>query len=144
SLGGDLDFVDFALHEVAALAVSEVTMDTVVEAAKQHGLGAAKQLLRELPDLEHAAGAWLQELKAGQLRLHLDFSELDAPVHALQHTLATLAGGFVLAGMTLAIAYVTVQVPQLWPVFAVLVLTSAGFVWRASRTTTRERRRRTR
>ena len=144
SLGGDLDFVDFALHEVAALAVSEVTMDTVVEAAKQHGLGAAKQLLRELPDLEHAAGAWLQELKAGQLRLHLDFSELDAPVHALQHTLATLAGGFVLAGMTVAIAYVTVQVPQLWPVFAGLVLTSAGFVWRASRTTTRGRRRRTR
>ncbi len=132
-LGVELDFVDFALHEVVSLTVAEITVDSVKDRLEQQAVGAGRQLLRELLDLERAAGMWLQELKTGQLEMHIDTSDLEPPVRGLQRALEFLAAGFVLAVMTLATAYLTVHVSQLWSVLAGLLLFGGGLLWRMTK-----------
>lgn len=141
-LGGDIDFVEFALGQVASLAVEVVTPEVVATTAREYALNAAKQVFRDLPDAEQVVGAWLQQLKGGHIPVKVDAHGMDGHLNQLQRTLAGLAAGVVFSAMTATVAYLSIHVPQLWPLVAGLILIGLGFAWRLARPPQPPRRRR--
>ena len=140
-LGGELDFVPFAIGEVKTLSLAEVTREKVVDTVTQQVTQVGKEVLRRVPNLQDAAVSWLDQFMVGKLVVHVDTADLTEHIDNLGTTVNKLAAGLIITGMIIGTAIVTSQVWQvsgdqkLFPtlaliVFVGLLLIGSRMIWR--------------
>jgi ubiquinone biosynthesis protein len=141
ALGGDVEFVAFAVQEIRSLGLAEITQDKVLDTLKQQVTQVGKELLRSVPNLQDATISWLSQYMQGKLIVNIDTHELTEQVDGLNATFTRLTAGLVITGMIIGTAIV---ITQLWQVgdgqrvlpyiamivFVVLLFVGLRLIWR--------------
>jgi ubiquinone biosynthesis protein len=141
ALGGEVDFVPFAVEEVKSLALAEITTEKVLATLEQQVTLVGKDLLRRVPDLPEATASWLDQYLQGKLIVHVDTQDLTEHIDGVGATFTKLTAGLIVTGMIIGTAIVTTQLWQLsgdqkvlpylaMLMFVVLLLVGSWLSWR--------------
>ena len=112
ALGGDLDFVPFAVEESKSLALAEITKEKVLDTLEQQVTLVGKDLLRRIPELPEATASWLDQYLKGKLVVHVDTQDVTEHIDSLGATFTKLTAGLIVTGMIIGTAIVTTQIWQ--------------------------------
>jgi len=86
------------------LAVQEVTPDKVQKVVTDQAMIALQQVVSNIPDLTTATTSWLNQYKKGRFEVHLDFSEMNQSVDALNRMARLAVIAIILVGMLIGSA----------------------------------------
>jgi ubiquinone biosynthesis protein len=113
ALGGQVDFVPFAVQEIKTMTLAELTQDKIIGTVQQQVTAVGKELLRRVPNLQDATMSWLDQYMSGKLVVHVDTSDLSRHVDALGGHVTRLTAGLIITGMIIGTAIVSSQMWQL-------------------------------
>ena len=82
----------------------QFTVERVVESVKTQAVRSAKDLLRELPDLQDAAGQWLEQFRRGRFVVELNTDELAESVKHFSQSMRRVTVALILIGMLIGSA----------------------------------------
>jgi ubiquinone biosynthesis protein len=141
TLGGRVDLVPFAMQEIKALELAEITQEKVLDTITQQVTQVGKELLRRVPNLQDATVSWIDQYMNGKVVVHVDTQDLTDHIDELGTTFSKLTAGLIVTGMIVGTAIVTTQIWQssgeqkvlpyaAMVVFVSLLLIGGRLVWR--------------
>jgi ubiquinone biosynthesis protein len=141
TLGGHVDLVPFAMQEIKALELAEITQEKVLDTITQQVTQVGKELLRRVPNLQDATVSWIDQYMNGKVVVHVDTQDLTDHIDELGTTFSKLTAGLIVTGMIVGTAIVTTQIWQssgeqkvlpyiAMVVFVSLLLIGGRLVWR--------------
>jgi ubiquinone biosynthesis protein len=141
ALGGQVAVVPFAIQEVTALGLAELTQEKLVETVEQQATQIAKEVLRRVPNLQDATISWIDQYMQGKVVVQVDTADLTEHIDDLGTTFTKLTAGLIVTGMIVGTAIVTTQIWQTggeqkvlpyiaMVVFVALLVVGARLAWR--------------
>ncbi|NTU80666.1 MAG: hypothetical protein HGA45_15035 [Chloroflexales bacterium] len=105
----EVSLVDTAFGELTELLQQDYAREAVAETVKKQALGAAKDLLRHVPQLHAATLRWLEQYEHGRLTLYLESDEqlsrrLEGLGRRVERGAGRLTLGLVLSGLLVSSA----------------------------------------
>jgi ubiquinone biosynthesis protein len=97
-------WLSYALDEATSMVREQYSVERVVEQAKTQAVRGAKGLLRELPDLQDAAGQWLDQFRRGRFVVELETDELAGSVNHFSRSMRRMTVALILIGLLIGSA----------------------------------------
>lgn len=87
TLAPGMPLVQVAFVESRQLLIQAFDADAVIESLKRQAIRSTKELVRQIPNLEEAAGAWIQQFMRGRLTLYVDTSDVSRQIGELDNAI---------------------------------------------------------
>jgi predicted unusual protein kinase regulating ubiquinone biosynthesis (AarF/ABC1/UbiB family) len=93
-----------AFDEATSLLGEQFTTERIIDTVKTQAMRTAKELLREMPNLQDATAKWLDQYRLGRFVVELNTSALAESVEHFSQSIRRVTVALILVGMTIGSA----------------------------------------